>query len=257
MHRQDLQTNSENDERESFKQSRGNIAKEGSEKNKRFPERLNKEHIKNFPIMSFKGKIHLIKEKKDLKEALKILRSKSVLGFDTETRPSFKKGENYSVSLLQLSTLDEAFLFRLNHLGLPDDLVSLLADPDILKVGVAILDDVRALRKLKKFDAEGFVELANIGSELGIVTCGLRNLAAIFFGVRISKKAQLTNWERPEFNSDQALYAATDAWICLEMYRFLESEKLLPEKIIWNMPDPLHSRRSNESKNKLRRQENW
>jgi len=250
MHRQDLQTNSENDERESFNQSGENITEEGSETNKRFPKRLNKEHIKNFPIMYFKGKIHLIKEKKDLKEALKILRRESVLGFDTETRPSFKKGENYSVSLLQLSTSDEAFLFRLNHLGLPDDLVSLLADPDILKVGVAILDDVRALRKLKKFDAEGFVELANIASELGIVTCGLRNLAAIFFGVRISKKAQLTNWERPEFNSGHA-------WICLEMYRFLESEKLLPEKIIWNMPDPLQSRRSNESKNKLRRQENW
>ena len=256
MHRQDLQTNSENDERESFNQSRGNITEEGSETNKRFPKRLNKEHIKNFPIMYFKGKIHLIKEKKDLKEALKILRRELVLGFDTETRPSFKKGENYSVSLLQLSTSDEAFLFRLNHLGLPDDLVSLLADPDILKVGVAILDDVRALLKLKKFDAEGFVELANIASELGIVTCGLRNLAAIFFGVRISKKAQLTNWERPEFNSGQALYAATDAWICLKMYRFLESEKLLPEKIIWNMPDPLQSRRSNESKNKLRTQEN-
>ena len=256
MHRQDLQTNSENDERESFKQSRGNIAKEGSEKNKRFPERLNKEHIKNFPIMSFKGKMHLIKEKKDLKEALKILRRESVLGFDTETRPSFKKGENYSVSLLQLSTSDEAFLFRLNHLGLPDDLVSLLAEPDILKVGVAILDDVRALRKLKKFDAEGFVELANIGSELGIVTCGLRNLAAIFFGVRISKKAQLTNWERPEFNSGQALYAATDAWICLKMYSFLEKEKLLPEKTIWNMPDPLESKRQKKFKNKMRRQEN-
>ena len=180
MHRQDLQTNSENDERESFNQSGENITEEGSETNKRFPERLNKEHIKNFPIMSFKGKMHLIKEKKDLKEALKILRRKSVLGFDTETRPSFKKGENYSVSLLQLSTSDEAFLFRLNRLGLPDDLVSLLADPNILKVGVAILDDVRALLKLKKFDAEGFVELANIGSELGIVTCGLRNLAAIF-----------------------------------------------------------------------------
>ena len=257
MHRQDLQTNSENDERESFNQSGKNITEEGSETNKRFPERLNKEHIKNFPIISFKGKIHLIKEKKDLKEALKILRRESVLGFDTETRPSFKKGENYSVSLLQLSTSDEAFLFRLNHLGLADELVSLLEDPGILKVGVAILDDVRALSKLKKFDAEGFVELANIGSELGIVTCGLRNLAAIFFGVRISKKAQLTNWERPEFNSGQALYAATDAWICLKMYRFLESEKLLPEKIIWNMPDALQSRRSNESKNKLRRQENW
>ena len=158
MHRQDLQTNSENSERESFNQSSENIREEGSETNKRFPERLNKEHIKNFPIVYFKGKIHLIKEKKDLKKALTILQRESVLGFDTETRPSFKKGENYSVSLLQLSTSDEAFLFRLNHLGLPDDLVSLLADRDILKVGVAILDDVRALLKLKKFDAELFIK---------------------------------------------------------------------------------------------------
>ena len=228
----------------------------GSKEKNRFPERLNKEHIRNYPVLSFKGKIHLICNKKDLKESLKILRRESVLGFDTETRPSFKKGENFSVSLLQLSTSEEAFLFRLNYLGLPDELVSLLANQNILKVGVAILDDVRALRKLKEFDAEGFVELANIGSDLGIVTCGLRSMAAIFFGVRISKKAQLTNWERPEFNSGQALYAATDAWICVEMYRFLESEKLLPEKIIWNMPDPLQSRRSNESKNKLRRQGN-
>ena len=256
MHRQDLQTNSENDERESFKQSRGNIAKEGSEKNKRFPERLNKEHIKNFPIMSFKGKMHLIKEKKDLKEALKILRSKSVLGFDTETRPTFKKGDQYSVSLLQLSTRDEAFLFRLNYLGLPEELASLLADPDILKVGVAILDDIRALKKLRKFDAEGFVELSNIGSDLGIATCGLRNLAAIFFGVRITKKEQLTNWERPDLNSSQCLYAATDAWICLKMFSFLESEKVLPEKIIWKMPEPQPPKSTRRFKKKKREQEN-
>ena len=256
MHRQDLQTNSENDERESFKQSRGNIAKEGSEKNKRFPERLNKEHIKNFPIMSFKGKMHLIKEKKDLKEALKILRSKSVLGFDTETRPTFKKGDQYSVSLLQLSTRDEAFLFRLNYLGLPEELASLLADPDILKVGVAILDDIRALRKLRKFDAEGFVELSNIGSDLGIATCGLRNLAAIFLGVRITKKEQLTNWERPDLNSSQCLYAATDAWICLKMLSFLESEKVLPQKIIWKMPEPQPPKSTRRFKKKKREQEN-
>jgi len=249
MHRQDLQTNSENDERESFNQSGENITEEGSKENKLFPERLNKEHIKNFPILSFKGKIHLIKEKKDIKKALKILRRESVLGFDTETRPSFKKGENYTVSLLQLSTSEEAFLFRLNYLGLEDELVSLLEDPGILKVGVAILDDVRALSKLKRFDAKGFVELANIGSELGIVTCGLRNLAAIFLGVRISKKAQLTNWERPEFNSGQALYAATDAWICLEMYRYLESGKFLPERKIWKMSSHLQSKQSNKIKN--------
>ena len=254
MHRQDLQTNSETDERESFNQSGENITEEGSETNKRFPKRLNKEHIKNYPILSFKGKIHLISDKKDLKEALIILRRESVLGFDTETRPSFKKGENYSVSLLQLSTSEEAFLFRLNYLGLADELVSLLEDPGILKVGVAILDDVRALRKLKKFDAEGFVELANIGSELGIVTCGLRNLAAIFFGVRITKKEQLTNWERPDLNSSQCLYAATDAWICLKMLSFLESEKVLPEKIIWEMPEPQPPKSTRRFKKKNREQ---
>lgn len=218
MHRQDLQSNSEHlDDDSSVHSSDISGAAELSEKVACFPERVSKEYIKTLPLLAFEGKIQLVTKMEDLRSAIKTLRSSSVIGFDTETRPSFKKGENYSVSLLQLSTSKEAFLFRLNHLGFPEELVSLLADPAVLKVGVAILDDIRALRKLKEFDAAGFVELSNIGSELGIVTCGLRNLAAIFFGVRISKKAQLTNWERAEFNSTQALYAATDAWICLEM----------------------------------------
>ena len=178
------------------------------------------------------------------------------MGFDTETRPTFKKGEQHTVSLLQLSTPKKAFLFRLNYLGFQAELVSLLADPDILKVGVAILDDIRALRKLRKFDAEGFVELSNIGSDLGIVTCGLRNLAAIFFGVRISKKEQLTNWERSDFNSSQCLYAATDAWICLKMYNYLESEKVLPEKIVWKMPEPQPPKPTRGFKKKKREQKN-
>jgi ribonuclease D len=147
-------------------------------------------------------------------------------------------------------------LFRLNYLGLPEELASLLADPDILKVGVAILDDIRALKKLRKFDAEGFVELSNIGSDLGIATCGLRNLAAIFFGVRITKKEQLTNWERPDLNSSQCLYAATDAWICLKMFSFLESEKVLPEKIIWKMPEPQPPKSTRRFKKKNREQGN-
>ena len=247
MHKQDLQTNSESADTESFYQSRGNSGEAtASEKEQRFPERPNKEQVKTFPILAFEGKIHLITEKKGLSQALKTLCRESVLGFDTETRPTFKKGKQYSVSLLQLATANDAFLFRLNHLGLPEELASILTDPDILKVGVAILDDIRALRKLRKFEVKGFVDLSNIASELGIVTCGLRNLAAIFFGARISKKAQLTNWERPDFNSGQALYAATDAWICLEMYRFLDSENLLPENNIWNMPEsrlPKSSRR--------------
>jgi len=250
MHKQDLQTNSESVDIEPFYQSRG---KPGvattSEKEQRFPERPNKEQVKTFPILAFKGKIHLITEKKGLNQALKTLCRESVLGFDTETRPTFKKGKQYSVSLLQLATANDAFLFRLNHLGLPKELASLLADPDILKVGVAILDDIRALRKLRKFEVKGFVELSNIASELGIVTCGLRNLTAIFFGARISKKEQLTNWERPDFKSSQALYAATDAWICLEMYRFLDSENLLPENNIWNMPESSLSKSLRRYKN--------
>ena len=257
MHRQDLQTNSDSTETESFNQSNLNSGEIiNSEIDQRFPERLSKEHINTLPILSFEGKIHLITESKDVSEAIKILRQESVLGFDTETRPTFKKGDQYSVSLLQLSTRDEAFLFRLNYLGLPEELASLLADPDILKVGVAILDDIRALQKLRKFDAEGFVELSNIGSDLGIVTCGLRNLAAIFFGVRISKKEQLTNWERPDLNSSQCLYAATDAWICLKMFSFLESEKVLPEKIIWKMPEPQPPKSTRRFKKKKREQEN-
>ena len=257
MHRQDLQTNSDSAERESFHQSSPNSREEtGSETERRFPERLNKEHIKNLPLLAFEGKIHLISETKDLSDAIKILRRDSILGFDTETRPTFKKGEQYSVSLLQLSTKDEAFLFRLNYLGLPEELISLLADPEILKVGVAILDDIRALQKLCKFDAESFVDLSNIASELGIVTCGLRNLAAIFFGVRITKKEQLTNWERHKFNSSQCLYAATDAWICLEMFNFLQGEKILPKKLIWKMPDPQPQKTTRRFKKKKREQEN-
>ena len=237
MHRQDLQTNSETAESESFNKIDANTTEfSGLIKNKRFPERLGKEHIKTLPVRAFDGKIHLITKIKDVSDAIKTLRKYPVLGFDTETRPVFRKGVQHKVSLLQLSTPEEAFLFRLNHFGLPNALVEILEDSAILKVGVAILDDIRGLQKLSNFKAEGFINLADIAGDLGIVTCGLRNLAAIFLGVRITKRAQLTNWERPVINSKQSLYAATDAWICLEMYLFLERENLLPENRIWQMP---------------------
>jgi len=237
MHRQDLQTNSENEDSEKFKKTDANTTEFlGLNKNKRFPERLGKEHIRTLPVRAFDGKIHLITENKDVTDAIKTLRKYPILGFDTETRPVFRKGVHHNVSLLQLSTPEEAYLFRLNYLGFPNEVVELLEDSSILKVGVAILDDVRGLQKLSNFKADGFIELAEIAGDLGIVTCGLRNLAAIFLGVRITKKAQLTNWERPVINSKQSLYAATDAWICLEMYLFLKSENLLPENRIWQMP---------------------
>ena len=237
MHRQDLQSNSDTTDSETSNAIDANNSKiTGLKKNKRFPERLAKEHIKTLPVRSFDGKIHLITEINDVRDAIKTLRKYQVLGFDTETRPVFRKGVQHNISLLQLSTSKEAFLFRLNHLGFPDEIIEILEDSAILKVGIAILDDVRGLQKLSNFKPGGFIELADIASDLGIVTCGLRNLAAIFLGVRIIKKAQLTNWERPVINSKQSLYAATDAWICLEMYLFLERENLLPVKRIWQMP---------------------
>ncbi len=250
MHRQDLQTNSDTADSEKFKKIDANTTEfPGLIKNNRFPERLGKEHIQKLPVRAFDGKIHLITEIKDVTDAIKTLRKYPVLGFDTETRPVFRKGVHHKVSLLQLSTPKEAFLFRLNHLGFTNELVAILEDSDILKVGVAILDDVRGLQKLSNFKADGFIELADIAGDLGIVTCGLRNLAAIFLGVRITKKAQLTNWERPLINSKQSLYAATDAWICLEMYLFLERENLLPENRIWQMPGSLNESSTGIKKN--------
>ena len=240
MHRQDLQTNSGTSDSETFNKNDDNTTEIPSLiKNKLFPERLSKEHIKTLPVRAFDGKINLITEMKDVSYAIKTLRKYPILGFDTETRPVFRKGLQHNVSLLQLSPPEEAFLFRLNHLGFPNELVALLEDSTILKVGLAILDDVRGLQKLNNFKADGFIDLAEIAGDLGIVTRGLRNIAAIFLGVRITKKAQLTNWERPVINSKQSLYAATDAWICLEMYLFLKREKLLPENRIWQMPESL------------------
>ena len=236
-----MQTNSDIADSENFIMIDENTKEIPDHKNnKRFPERLGKEHIKTLPLRAFKGKIHLITEMKDVSDAIKTLRKCPVLGFDTETRPVFRKGVQHNVSLLQLSTSNEAFLFRLNYLGFPNELVALLEDSTILKVGVAILDDVRGLQKLRHFKAGGFIELADIAGELGIITCGLRNLAAIILGVRITKKAQLSNWESPVINSKQSLYAATDAWICLEIYLFLELENLLPKNRIWQMPDSLN-----------------
>ena len=252
MQRQDLQTNSGTSDSETFNKFDDNTTEiPGLIKNKRFPERLSKEHIKTLPVRAFDGKIHLITEINDVIDAIKTLRNHPVLGFDTETRPVFRKGVKHDVSLLQLSTSKEAFLFRLNHLGFPNELVEILEDSSILKVGIAILDDVRGLQKLSNFNPRGFIELADIASDLGIVTCGLRNLAAILLGVRITKKAQLTNWERPVINLKQSLYAATDAWICLEMYLFLERENLLSENRIWQMPGSLNGSSSDiTNKNK-------
>lgn len=150
--------------------------------------------------------------------SLTALKQASVLGFDTETKPSFKKGRKNKVSLLQLADDHNAWLFRLNTIGLPDELAAILSDPDIIKVGVAIHDDIKALRQIKAFEPGGFTDLQNIVAGHGIKQLGLRKLSAIVLGFSISKSQQVSNWEAQALTWPQQLYAATDAWVCRRIF---------------------------------------
>ena len=181
------------------------------------------------PLISFRGGIHVISKLKEVPEALESLSSVKLLGFDTETRPAFHRGISNPVALLQLSGDSDAFLFRLREVGLPRQLIDLMENPSILKVGVAIHDDIRALQENRNFEPRGFIDLADIARELGIVTTGLRNLSGIVLGKRISKRFQLSNWERKTLDENQKVYAATDAWVCREIYRRLKEEGFMQE----------------------------
>lgn len=184
---------------------------------------ITKEEINALPLVSFPGKIKLITNREQCREAINELSKASVLGFDTECRPSFKKGEYYHVSLLQLSTEDTAYLFRLNKLTLLPEIVELLANPEIKKVGVAIGHDIQELQVLSPFEPGGFVELGELAKELKIIKLGLRSLTGILLGKRLSKKAQVSNWAAARLSDVQIEYAATDAWISLGIYSSLSN----------------------------------
>ena len=187
-----------------------------------FPQRITKEEVGELPLVSYSGRIEVVANHESLKACLPALHAEKLLGFDTETRPSFRKGVMFPIALLQLATRETVYLIRLNHLGFPEELRDLLASPESQKVGVAIRDDIKGLQQLGSFIPQGFVELSQLARQLGIVTCGLRNRAGIFLNVRISKKAQLSNWEQEELTESQQNYAATDAWISREIYGFLD-----------------------------------
>lgn len=161
--------------------------------------------------MDFDGEIVEIVTPEGAKKAVEILQSEKVLGFDTETRPSFTKGESYTPSLLQLASRDRAFLFRLKFYPFPPELVSLLENPDVLKVGIGIKDDLNGLGKIVKMKPAGFVDLADLVKKKGMTSASLRSLTAIFLGKRLFKKAKTTNWERKDLTEAQIKYAAIDA----------------------------------------------
>jgi ribonuclease D len=152
------------------------------------------------------------------------------LGFDTETRPAFRKGVSYDVALLQISTLEKAYLIRLNQIGFPKPLKELLEDPNIVKIGAAVRDDLKALKKLDKtFHPQSFFDLNEELKKVGFHNVGVRNLSAMVLNIRISKAEQVSNWEAEKLTEKQMRYAATDAWACLEIFYELEKKGYLDE----------------------------
>ena len=193
-----------------------------------FIESISPEDLSKLEYASFPGKIHVIDSVgAEFNRAIAYLRSQKVIGFDTETRPCFGPNQpRYGVSLLQLSGPEKAYLFRVKNMGMHRRLCNILADKRIIKVGAAIHDDIRGLQKLHDFQADGFVDLQKIVAEYGIRDKSVKKMTAIILGFRISKTQQLSNWEAEALSEAQCKYAATDAWVCREMYlKLMRSEK--------------------------------
>lgn len=177
------------------------------------------------PVAAFEGRIITIDTPEAVDKAMKALSGEKIVGIDTETRPSFRKGVQHKVSLIQLSTADTCFLIRLNRTGMPDSLITFLEESDIVKVGISLHDDNQALCKRRRFKAGGFLDLQNLVAGYGIEEKSLQKIFAIIFGKKISKNQQLTNWENDVLTDKQKLYAATDAWACIEIYNRLKNNK--------------------------------
>ncbi|MEZ7198793.1 3'-5' exonuclease [Pseudodesulfovibrio karagichevae] len=182
-----------------------------------------KEEINEMPLRHYEGDIKVVRSDADLEEALEGMRASSLLGFDTETRPVFKKGKKPGPpSLLQLATSDCAYVFQLGVLPLAKGVCDILSNRRILKTGVAVRDDILGLQKHSRFKPSGFVDLSDITAKYNLQTHGLRNMAANLLGFRISKSAQCSNWAKDKLTRQQLVYAATDAWISRELYLALE-----------------------------------
>lgn len=193
---------------------------------KHYSESVTDDELRNLPLLQFSGKVTLVDSMQKFRQVIGDIGRPAILGFDTETRPSFKKGQRHKVSLLQLADENRAWLFRLNMIGLPPELTALLADERIVKTGVAIHDDIKALRLLTQFEPGGFVDLQTVVADHGIKQLGLKKLSAIILGYSISKSQQTSNWEAPALTEPQQLYAATDAWVCRRIYLALNGKEI-------------------------------
>lgn len=184
---------------------------------------ISKKEISVLPPRSYTGHIHVVDSDAKMHAAVHALVGEKVIGFDTETRPAFKVGESYPPALIQLAGSSSVYIFQLRHIASHGPLAGILADKHVLKAGVAVRDDLNKLGGVFSFKPAGFVELADMSSELGIKNAGLRGLAALLFGFKISKSAKISRWDSPALTREQIVYAATDAWICREIYFALQA----------------------------------
>lgn len=189
------------------------------------------EDIERLDQVSFPGTIQVIDSVgSEFNNAIKYLKNQKIIGFDTETRPCFSASQpRYGVALLQLSSHDRAFLFRINNMGMHRRLCNLLSNNKVMKVGAAVTDDIRGLQKYSSFTPRAFVDLQKMVGNYGIKDRSVKKMTAIILGFRISKAQQLSNWEAETLSESQVKYAATDAWVCREMYVRLMNSTPLPE----------------------------
>lgn len=192
---------------------------------------ITKEEISQLEKVDYTGNIHVVDTVSQAKAAILYLRKYKIVGFDTETRPSFKKGVVRNMALIQIATQDECFLFRVNKFGIPDALMDFLEDENVVKVGLSVKDDFGVLRRTNKTaKPNGFIELQNLAQANGISDKSLQKIYAILFEQRISKGQRLSNWEAPELTQAQQEYAALDAWACLKIYDYLNNSLFVAEK---------------------------
>lgn len=181
--------------------------------------KFEKQLISSLPVAEFTGRIEVVLSASEAERAVNFLLSQPILGFDTETRPSFKRGFQHKVALLQVATEDICFLFRLNHIGLAPSIVRLLEDATLPKIGLSWHDDINSLQKLGPFKTGHFIDIQHYVQDIGIEDMSLQKIYANLFGQKISKRQQLSNWEADVLSDKQKIYAATDAWACINIYK--------------------------------------
>ena len=190
-----------------------------------FRESISKEEINSLPVLEYEGRnIVLVDTLSKLKTTIEVLKNEEVLGFDTETKPSFEKGKMNKVALLQLSTADTCYLIRLNVLGMQNPIIVILSSEKPLKIGLSLKDDYKMLNRRRNFKPAGFLDLQSVIGKFGIKYLSLQKIYAIMFNKKISKSQRLTNWQAPNLTIQQQTYAAVDAWACMDIYNVIKDE---------------------------------